>query len=38
MTGTPVDNRPQDIWSQVFFLDSGKVWGDHLVLLKTNTI
>ena len=22
MTGTPVDNRPQDIWSQVFFLDS----------------
>ena len=27
MTGTPVANRPYDIWSQIFFLDSGKSLG-----------
>ncbi len=27
MTGTPVDNRPQDVWSQIFFLDGGKNLG-----------
>lgn len=27
MTGTPVANRPYDIWSQVKFLDSGKTLG-----------
>ncbi len=27
MTGTPVANRPYDIWSQVFFLDKGKSLG-----------
>lgn len=28
MTGTPVANRPHDIWSQVKFLDGGKALGD----------
>jgi SNF2 family DNA or RNA helicase len=27
LTGTPVANRPQDIWSQVFFLDKGQSLG-----------
>ena len=27
MTGTPVANRPQDIWSQIFFLDGGMALG-----------
>lgn len=27
MTGTPVANRPHDIWAQVFFLDQGKSLG-----------
>ena len=34
MTGTPVDNRPQDIWSQVFFLDSGKSLGRSFSTFK----
>ncbi len=28
MTGTPVANRPHDIWSQVKFLDGGEALGD----------
>ena len=28
MTGTPIANRPYDIWSQVKFLDGGQVLGD----------
>lgn len=27
MTGTPVANRPYDIWSQIFFLDQGESLG-----------
>jgi SNF2 family DNA or RNA helicase len=27
LTGTPIANRPYDIWSQVFFLDQGKSLG-----------
>ena len=27
MTGTPVANRPQDLWSQLFFLDDGASLG-----------
>jgi SNF2 family DNA or RNA helicase len=27
MTGTPVANRPYDIWSQIFFLDAGEALG-----------
>ena len=26
MTGTPVANRPEDIWAQVWFLDQGAAW------------
>jgi SNF2 family DNA or RNA helicase len=29
MTGTPVANRPYDIWSQIYFLDQGKSLGDN---------
>jgi SWI/SNF-related matrix-associated actin-dependent regulator 1 of chromatin subfamily A len=27
MTGTPVANKPEDLWSQVFFLDDGRALG-----------
>ena len=27
MTGTPVANKPEDLWSQVFFLDDGQSLG-----------
>jgi SWI/SNF-related matrix-associated actin-dependent regulator 1 of chromatin subfamily A len=27
LTGTPVANKPQDLWSQVFFLDDGEALG-----------
>jgi SNF2 family DNA or RNA helicase len=27
MTGTPVANRPYDLWSQIFFLDAGQALG-----------
>ena len=27
MTGTPVANRPEDIWSQIYFLDGGNALG-----------
>jgi SNF2 family DNA or RNA helicase len=27
MTGTPVANKPEDLWSQLFFLDDGKALG-----------
>jgi SNF2 family DNA or RNA helicase len=28
LTGTPVANRPEDVWSQIFFLDDGASLGD----------
>jgi len=28
MTGTPIANRPQDLWSQFYFLDGGDTLGD----------
>lgn len=28
MTGTPVANRPYDIWAQIYFLDQGKSLGE----------
>ncbi|WP_072377293.1 DEAD/DEAH box helicase [Hyphomicrobium sp. NDB2Meth4] len=28
MTGTPVANRPYDLWSQIYFLDHGKSLGE----------
>ena len=29
MTGTPVANRPEDIWAQIFFLDGGQSLGSN---------
>lgn len=34
MTGTPVANRPYDIWSQVFFLDEGQSLGTDFETFK----
>ena len=35
MTGTPVANRPYDIWSQIKFLDDGKALGASFAEFKT---
>ena len=35
MTGTPVANRPFDIWSQIKFLDNGKTFGDSFSDFKS---
>lgn len=37
MTGTPVANRPYDIWAQVFFLDHGKSLGKDFTEFKKDT-
>lgn len=37
MTGTPVANRPYDIWSQIYFLDNGKSLGKNFADFKVNT-
>lgn len=37
MTGTPVANRPYDIWAQIFFLDQGKSLGDSFNEFKKET-
>lgn len=37
MTGTPVANRPYDIWSQIYFLDEGQSLGDNFEEFKRNT-
>ena len=34
MTGTPVANRPYDIWAQVYFLDQGLSLGDNFEEFK----
>lgn len=34
MTGTPVANRPYDIWSQVKFLDNGETFGESFSEFK----
>lgn len=34
MTGTPVANRPFDLWSQIYFLDEGKSLGDDFETFK----
>jgi SNF2 family DNA or RNA helicase len=36
MTGTPVANRPYDIWSQIYFLDQGKALGADFESFKAN--
>ena len=35
MTGTPIANRPYDIWSQIKFLDDGKALGGSFTEFKT---
>lgn len=35
MTGTPVANRPEDIWSQIWFLDRGTSLGDNYEAFAT---
>lgn len=37
MTGTPVANRPYDIWSQIYFLDKGKSLGEDFQSFKNMT-
>lgn len=37
MTGTPVANRPFDIWSQIKFLDGGNALGDSFSKFKNET-
>ena len=36
MTGTPVANRPFDLWSQIRFLDGGEALGDNFSVFKRN--
>jgi len=36
MTGTPVANRPYDIWAQIFFLDQGNSLGSDFNSFKRN--
>jgi len=37
MTGTPVANRPYDIWAQIYFLDGGESLGKNFNEFKRNT-
>ncbi len=37
MTGTPVANRPYDIWSQIYFLDGGQSLGSSFQSFKSDT-
>lgn len=37
MTGTPVANRPYDIWAQIYFLDQGSSLGADFEEFKKNT-
>ncbi len=37
MTGTPVANRPYDIWAQIYFLDQGESLGTNFEEFKKNT-
>lgn len=36
MSGTPVANRPYDLWSQIRFLDGGKALGDDFEAFKAD--
>lgn len=36
MTGTPVANRPDDIWSQIYFLDGGRALGEDFEAFRSN--
>ena len=34
MTGTPVANRPYDLWAQIYFLDGGTALGPDFTEFK----
>jgi SNF2 family DNA or RNA helicase len=34
LTGTPVANKPEDLWAQFYFLDNGKTLGNNYSLFK----
>jgi len=34
ISGTPIANRPEDLWSQFFFLDGGKLLGNNFAQFK----
>lgn len=34
LTGTPIANRPYDIWSQIYFLDGGETLGPNYATFK----
>jgi SNF2 family DNA or RNA helicase len=36
LTGTPVANKPDDLWSQMFFLDDGQALGDNFEGFQRN--
>jgi len=36
LTGTPIANRPFDLWSQIYFLDLGKSLGTDFKLFKSD--
>lgn len=36
LTGTPIANRPYDIWSQIYFLDRGESLGKDFSQFKSN--
>jgi SNF2 family DNA or RNA helicase len=36
MTGTPIANRPFDLWAQIYFLDHGASLGDNFGLFKAD--
>jgi SNF2 family DNA or RNA helicase len=36
MTGTPVANRPYDVWSQIYFLDQGQTLGTDFAQFKAD--
>jgi len=35
ITGTPIANKPEDLWSQFYFLDGGKTFGTDFRSFKT---
>ncbi len=36
MTGTPIANRPYDLWAQIFFLDSGESLGKDFTAFRSD--
>jgi len=36
LTGTPVANKPDDLWSQMYFLDDGQALGDNFEEFERN--